>query len=160
MSVGTEGQSVSAVSYSTASTKVDPFYAANQNTYKPPQYVDQVKRDGSYFEKQAVTDPEVLDSGNGDKYYDGSTGFKTERAQCNAYTTQPISCLSQDTCGWCRDSNSCVPGNNLGPFTPCSMNGYVFTTPDANWNPLASNNVSISRKNESGAQLTLVTQRQ
>jgi len=64
--------------------------------------------------------------------------------------------LHQGSCGWCGSSGSCIPGNNLGPLAPCLRGTYVFSSPDANWNPLQTNNVQVRRDNVGGAQLTTI----
>jgi len=65
--------------------------------------------------------------------------------------------LNQKSCGWCWSSNNCIPGNNLGPLAPCLRGRYEFTSPQATFNPLETNNVNISRQNIGGAQLTTIT---
>jgi len=63
-------------------------------------------------------------------------------------------------CGWCASSNSCIPGNNLGPLAPCMRGQFKFTAPNSQWNPLNTENVSISRSNVNGAQLTTVVSKE
>ena len=93
-------------------------------------------------------------------YYDGTKGLKYTYSTCNNYTTQKEVCMKSGSCGWCASTNSCIPGNNLGPLAPCLRGSFKFTAPNADWNPLATNNVNISRANVMGAQLTTVVSRE
>lgn len=90
-------------------------------------------------------------------YYDGSMGFKTVTINCKQWTTQKEVCMAQKSCGWCASSNDCILGNNLGPLAPCLRGKFQFTEPQANWNPLETKEVNISKQNINGAQLTTIT---
>ena len=76
---------------------------------------------------------------------------------CNQWTSIPELCVKQSSCGWCGSNVSCIKGSNLGPQAPCNRGQFFFTAPDRNWNPLSHENVSISRKEILGAQLTTLT---
>jgi hypothetical protein len=83
--------------------------------------------------------------------------FKSSTVVCNQWTTQKEVCLGQKACGWCWSSNNCIPGNNLGPLAPCLRGRFEYTSPAENWNPLETNNVSVSRQAIGGAQLTTIS---
>jgi hypothetical protein len=63
-------------------------------------------------------------------------------------------CMKQSSCGWCGSSNTCVPGNKLGPFAPCKSGSFLYSAPDSNFSLLNHNNYTVSRKAIGGAQLT------
>jgi len=66
--------------------------------------------------------------------------------------------MKSGNCGWCASSGNCIPGNNMGPLAPCIRGQFQFTSPNSDWNPLATENVNLSRANVNGAQLsTFVT---
>lgn len=87
-------------------------------------------------------------------YYDGSRKLKITSTTCNQWTTLPQLCMKQSSCGWCGSTNTCIPGNNLGPLAPCLAGKFFFSAPDSNFNLLNHNNYSVSRKAVGGAQLT------
>lgn len=66
--------------------------------------------------------------------------------------------MKSGSCGWCASSNSCIPGNNIGPLAPCFRGQFKFTTPN-DWNPLNTPNVNVIKSNVMGAQLTTVVSR-
>jgi hypothetical protein len=142
-----------ATAFSIAKTNVDQYYLNNQNDFKAPKYVKTLPPRQQLRGKIETIDevPSVTD------YYDGTLKFKTRTVTCNQWTTQKEACQSQKSCGWCWSSLNCIPGNNLGPLAPCLRGKYEYTAPEANWNPLESNNVNISRQNIGGAQLTTIT---
>jgi hypothetical protein len=65
--------------------------------------------------------------------------------------------MKQSSCGWCGSTNTCIPGNNLGPLTPCLAGKFFFSAPDKNFSLLNHNNYSVSRRAIGGAQLTTLT---
>ena len=87
-------------------------------------------------------------------FFDGTKSLKITKFSCGAYTTKEEVCLHQGSCGWCGSSNSCIPGNNLGPLAPCLRGTYKFTSPNSNWNPIQGQESQVSRANLGGAQLT------
>lgn len=89
-----------------------------------------------------------------ENYYDGTTGLKITVTNCNQYATQQDACMNNGNCGWCSSSNSCIAGNSAGPLAPCMRGNYTFTAPSSDWNPLNTNNYSMSRANVAGAQLS------
>lgn len=96
----------------------------------------------------------------GDVFYDGSRKYKVETIVCNQYTSQPLACMANSSCGWCKDNNKCVQGNNLGPLSSCSTSGYVFNAPNPGWNPLSSSNVVAGKRNENGVEINMFTLKQ
>jgi hypothetical protein len=36
-------------------------------------------------------------------------------------------CLHHNQCGWCKETNKCILGNNLGPLELCNKYSYVYT---------------------------------
>jgi hypothetical protein len=68
--------------------------------------------------------------------------------------------MKSGSCGWCASSNSCIPGNNLGPLAKCLRGQFQFTAPNSDWNPLGSPNVIMSRSNVMGSELTTIVSRQ
>ena len=140
------------MSSSLAKIKVDQYYVENQNSFKGVQYVETlpVKKQ---LRGEITTVEEIPSVGD---YYDGTMKFSSVTVSCNQWTTQREVCLNQKSCGWCGSSNSCIPGNNLGPLAPCLRGRYTFSEPSANWNPFDTKNVSISRRNVGGAQLTTI----
>jgi hypothetical protein len=154
VSSNTSNESAEAISYALAKEmKTDDFYIQNSKDYKAPQIVEKLppKVDLNVGPAENAEEmPSVED------YYDGTRGLKITRMECTQYTTQPEICLHQGSCGWCGSTNSCIPGNNLGPLAPCLRGTYKFTAPSANWNPLDTNNVKVNRANIAGAQLTTI----
>jgi hypothetical protein len=158
MSTNSSNEVVEAISYALAKEKkTDDFYIQNSKDFKSPQIVEKlppkIDLNGGPAENiDEIPSPE--------DYYDGTIGLKITRKECTQYTTQPQVCLHQGSCGWCGSSNSCIPGNNLGPLAPCLRGTYRFTAPTVDWNPLPTNDVSVNRANVAGAQLTTIVPNQ
>ena len=55
--------------------------------------------------------------------------------------------------GWCGSTNSCITGNNVGPFEPCVKGQFIFAQPEPNFNPQAR----IVNDNVGGVQMTVIS---
>lgn len=81
--------------------------------------------------KDVKVSPEFLkDEGQKKDYYDGldNLNARTNNNNCNEYSGDEQTCLSQNHCGICDDTNRCVPGGKTGPFVACRAFRY-FSNP-------------------------------
>jgi hypothetical protein len=143
-------ESVESVSYSLAKTHTNQFYIENQGGFKEPEYVSKLPKRQQI--RGRATSPDEIPSPS--DYYDGSTNMKSQVTECSQWTTQKEACKSQGACGWCGASSACVPGNASGPKLPCLRGTYEFQEPKQNWNPLETDDISVSRSVVGGMQVT------
>jgi hypothetical protein len=86
-------------------------------------------------------------------YYNGRDNLNAININCNVYNTQPASCVHNMKCGWCGQSNTCIPGTSAGPMGNCLRNTYLFSSPSAEWNPLKAGTINILAVNQKGVPL-------
>ena len=87
-------------------------------------------------------------------YYNGRDNLNAIHINCNVYSTQPHSCVQNMKCGWCGQSNSCIPGSQSGPLAPCLRNTFLYTAPTSDWSPFKANTINTLAINEKGESLT------
>lgn len=56
----------------------------------------------------------------------------------------PEKCVENQSCGWCGDRSSCIPGTSRGPLSPCLRNTFIFDNSSKNWNPLKASTININ----------------
>lgn len=71
-----------------------------------PKIVDKLPTER--FEKSEKIDPEFTVSN--DDYYDGTKTFSARQQNCKQYSNNKDKCLTVQHCGYCIETNSCVPG--------------------------------------------------
>lgn len=86
-------------------------------------------------------------------YYNGRDNLNAIHINCNVYSTEPSKCVHNMKCGWCGQSNSCIPGSSSGPLAPCLRNTYLYTAPSSEWSPLKSGTINTLAINEKGEPL-------
>ena len=86
-------------------------------------------------------------------YYNGRDNLNAIHINCNVHSTAPADCINNNGCGWCGQSNTCVPGTSSGPLAPCLRNSFLYTNPPKDWNPLKASTLNILAKNERGNPL-------
>jgi len=59
------------------------------------------------------------------QYYDGSSKLKHSRIKCRLFVTER-NCLNQVSCGWCDETNACIPGSEAGPLLPCDAKKFRY----------------------------------
>lgn len=59
------------------------------------------------------------------QYYDGSSKLKHSKIKCRLYVTER-SCLNQSSCGWCDETQACIPGSESGPLLPCELSMFRY----------------------------------
>jgi len=152
----TSKESTMAVNYSLAkAAKTSDVYVTNEKDFKTPSFVDKLPM------RQPIDtgNPEVIDEVPSlENYYDGSIGLKTSATFCQKFIDKAQACMHQGNCGWCLSSNKCIPGTKAGPLEDCLRGNYLFTAPNADWNPVSNPNVKVQRQQVVGAQLTTITQ--
>jgi hypothetical protein len=147
---------VESTTYAMGKVKMDTQYAVNPTSFKNVQIVEKLPEKvqlGGDVETADVAE----DSNAPEKqvYYNGENGkVTTTTTLCNSYTTSLNSCYLQTTCGVC--GSKCIAGNRMGPHEPCPNQMYQFVAPNANWNPLDSNNSQVEHKDFGGAVLTTI----
>jgi len=65
----------------------------------------------------------------------------------------PDSCVNNPKCGWCGQSNTCIPGNSTGPMAPCLRGTFLFSSPSKEWNPLKASTINTIAINARGEPL-------
>jgi len=58
-------------------------------------------------------------------YYDGSSNVKASGLQCRILVSSS-SCLASTSCGWCKATETCIPGTPTSPLVTCPQNSYVY----------------------------------
>lgn len=76
-------------------------------------------------------------------YYNGRDNINAIHVNCNVYSTVPADCVHNMNCGWCGQSNTCVPGTQAGPMGNCMRNTYLYTAPSDKWNPLKAGTINV-----------------
>lgn len=90
-------------------------------------------------------------------YYNGRDNLNAIHINCNVYSTQPHSCVHNMKCGWCGQSNTCVPGSQSGPLAPCLRGTFLYSAPTSEWNPLKASTINTLAVNQKGeSQITIV----
>lgn len=97
-----------------------------------------------YIKIQFITDK---------NFYNGRDNLNAIHLNCNVYSTAPADCVNNSKCGWCGQSNTCIPGTSSGPLAPCLRDSFLFTKPSVDWNPLKASTINILAKNERGQPL-------
>lgn len=62
----------------------------------------------------------------------------------------PNKCVNNSGCGWCGQSNTCIPGNSSGPLSACLRNSFLYTAPEKEWNPLKASSINVLALNARG----------
>ena len=103
----------------------------------------------------------VMGTANGfitDKfYYNGRDNLNAIHINCNVYSTNPSSCVHNMKCGWCGQSNTCIPGTLSGPMAPCLRNTFLYTAPSSEWSPLRASSINTLAVNMKGEALNTIT---
>jgi hypothetical protein len=86
-------------------------------------------------------------------YYNGRDNLNAKHLTCNVYSTEPHSCVHNINCGWCGQSNTCVPGSSSGPMGRCLYNTFLYSSPSPDWNPLKASTLNVLAVNEKGEAL-------
>ncbi len=86
-------------------------------------------------------------------YYNGRDNLNAIHINCNIYTSDPHSCVHNMKCGWCGQSNTCIPGSQSGPLAPCFRNSYLYSAPTSEWNPFKASTFNTLTLNEKGEPL-------
>jgi hypothetical protein len=76
-------------------------------------------------------------------FYDGSANLATIHVNCDVFSDNKNSCVSNDKCGWCGDRTKCVPGTAFGPLVPCLKTTYIYQTKSETWSPLTAGSINI-----------------
>lgn len=58
-------------------------------------------------------------------YYDGSLSLNSSKIDCQIFTNAH-DCASNNVCGWCGSSNTCISGTKYGPLSNCVQTTYLF----------------------------------
>lgn len=89
-------------------------------------------------------------------YYNGRDNLNAIHINCNVYSTQPHSCVHNMKCGWCGQSNTCIPGSQSGPLSPCLRSTFLYSSPTSEWNPLKASTINTLAVNQKGESQTTI----
>jgi hypothetical protein len=90
-------------------------------------------------------------------YYNGRDNLNAIHINCNVYSTQPHSCVHNMKCGWCGQSNTCVPGSQSGPLASCLRSTFLYSAPSSEWSPFKASTINTLAVNQKGeSQLNIV----
>jgi hypothetical protein len=89
----------------------------------------------------------------GKNYYDGRNNLNAKHLTCNVYSSEPHSCVHNIKCGWCGESNKCIPGTSAGPLSNCLRNSFFYNSPSAEWNPFRGSTLNVLAVNKKGQAL-------
>lgn len=103
-----------------------------------PKYRTHLKNNNSNVDSNTITANTTKESG---VYYDGNAQW---RAKCAGKKANK-SCVNEKNCGWCSETNKCIPGNSNGPALPCGKNNFYFENEDLNavWSPETAGVINI-----------------
>jgi hypothetical protein len=125
------GESTMAVNYSNGNeySAVETVHK-NEVTYRSPNYMDKVVKEKNRFEKGNIeTIDEIVkishknkkEASDDDDYYYNGTRHLSEYYHniCAGFQKDPQLCASQENCGWCYSTNTCIQGSKDGPIESC-----------------------------------------
>jgi len=127
LGVSNDTQSISAITYALADSSNYSLNKEDSSKYTfKPKYTDSLESTpGEFvFGKEEVVEAADTVSTNTD-YYDGEKSLMQVSVMCSK-SQDKASCLSQESCGWCGSSNSCIKGTTLGPLEKCVKSSFVF----------------------------------
>lgn len=75
-------------------------------------------------------------------YYNGKDHLNALVVECKQMTMFPSRCMKNKFCGWCQESQSCIPGTPKGPMIKCK-GIFDFTNPNTPFNPFTAGDVNL-----------------